>query len=71
MTQKEIKIEGMTCHHCAMAVQRELAKLPRLTVNDVKIGSAVVSYDEGTVTMEQIRGAVEKAGYRTAGQLSA
>ena len=64
MTQKEIKIEGMTCHHCAMAVQRELARLPRLTVNDVKIGSAVVSYEEGAVTAQQIREAIERAGYR-------
>jgi copper chaperone len=64
MVEKEIKIQGMSCHHCVMAVKRELAKLQGLQVKDVKIGSAVVAYDETVVTPSQLSVAVEEAGYR-------
>ena len=60
--EKEIAIQGMTCHHCVMAVERELKKLPveKLTV---EIGSARFQFDESKTTELQIRKAVEEAGY--------
>jgi copper chaperone CopZ len=64
MIEREITIQGMTCSHCVMAVRHELARLPHVVVKEVKIGSAVLSYDETAVTPEQIGAAVEKAGYR-------
>jgi copper chaperone len=66
MVEKEIKIQGMSCHHCVMAVKQELAKLQGLQVKDVKIGSAIVAYDEAVVTPSQLSVAVEEAGYRIA-----
>ncbi len=64
MISKEIKIEGMTCHHCVMAVQRELGKLDGVKVNDVQIGSAKVEYDESKVNENAIAEAIEEAGYK-------
>ena len=32
MTTKEIKIEGMSCGHCEMAVRKELSKLDNVKV---------------------------------------
>lgn len=63
MTTKDIRIEGMNCHHCVMAVKKELSKVPGLQVKDVRIGSASVEYDERAVSPEKIREAVEEAGY--------
>jgi len=63
MTETELKIEGMNCHHCVMSVKRELGRLQGVTVKDVRIGSAVVAYDERTVTPSQLAAAVEEAGY--------
>ena len=63
MTTKEIRIEGMNCNHCAMAVKRELSKIPGLRVMEVRVGSASLEYDEVAVTPEKIRKAVEEAGY--------
>ncbi len=60
----ELEIEGMTCGHCVMAVRKELSKLPKVVVEDVRIGSAKVQVDETTVTNEQLAAAVEEAGYR-------
>ena len=67
MTVKEIRIEGMHCNHCAMAVRKELSKIPGMEVKDVRIGSASLEYDEKVVTSEKIRAAIEEAGYALQG----
>jgi copper chaperone len=67
MTTKDIRIEGMHCNHCTMAVKKELSKIPGLHVRDVLIGSASVEYDESVVTPEKIKKAVEEAGYALLG----
>ncbi len=67
MAEKKIQIQGMTCHHCVMAVKRELSKIPGLLVKDVAIGSALVEFDENKVTASQIAAAVDEAGYQVIG----
>lgn len=64
MKIEELKIEGMTCGHCVMAVKKELSKLPQLSVEDVQIGKARVQYDEAEVGRQDIARAIETAGYR-------
>jgi copper chaperone len=64
MITKEIKIEGMSCGHCEMAVRKELSKLDYVKVKNVEIGEAVVEYDENKVTEETLYNAVEEAGYK-------
>ncbi|MEJ2103605.1 MAG: cation transporter [Ignavibacteriaceae bacterium] len=61
--KKEFKIEGMSCHHCVMAVQKSLSGL-KLKKYDVNIGSATVEYDEQEANEEMIIKAVEDAGYK-------
>jgi copper chaperone len=63
MTTKDIRIEGMSCNHCVMAVKKELSKIPGLRVKDVRIGLASVEFDESAVTPEKIKEAVAEAGY--------
>ncbi len=67
MMEQEFKISGMTCHHCVMAVKRELGKIPALEVKDVKIGAVQVAYDESKVDPGRIREAVAEAGYTIVG----
>ena len=64
MTTKELKIEGMSCGHCVMAVKKELSKLQDVTVEDVQIGNAKVQYDETKVTEKNIEEAIQEAGYK-------
>jgi copper chaperone CopZ len=63
MTKTEIKIEGMTCGHCAMSITNEIATIAGVT--NVKVdhtaGNAIVE-SEG-VTNEQLADAVSEAGY--------
>jgi copper chaperone len=63
MKNEEMKITGMTCGHCVMSVRKELAKLPGVEVKDVRIGSALIAYDETKVSTARLRIAVEEAGF--------
>jgi copper chaperone len=61
--EKLIKIDGMSCEHCVMAVKKNLSKL-YLKKADVKIGSADVDFDESQIDEEDIIKAIEEAGYK-------
>ena len=63
MTSAEIKIDGMSCNHCVMAVKKELSKIG-LENFDVQIGSAKVNYDETKIQKVKIENAIEEAGYK-------
>ena len=64
MTTREIKIEGMSCGHCEMAVRKELSRLDNVKVKKVKIGEAIVEYDETKVKLETLYNAIQEAGYK-------
>ena len=63
MTTKKLNIEGMSCQHCVHAVKSELSKLD-INVKDVQIGSAEVEYDEQKIKENDLKTAVENAGYK-------
>ncbi len=63
MEQKEFKIEGMSCHHCVMAVEAELRDAGFEKFN-VKIGSAQVETDGSEEQAEKAKAAIEEAGYK-------
>ena len=56
------KIDGMSCQHCVMAVKKEIQKLDVKNL-DVKIGEASVEFNESKVSEENIKKAIEEAGY--------
>ena len=62
----DMKIEGMTCQSCAKAVERSINKLNGIELVNVNIATdkATVQYDSSEVKISQIKGAVEKAGYK-------
>lgn len=63
MQTREIPIEGMTCHHCAMTVRKELEKIAGVQVHDVKIGSATITFDEAEIPLTRIAETIQNAGY--------
>ncbi len=64
MKQETLKIEGMSCGHCVMAVKKELSKLENVKVNNVQIGIADVEFDETKVNEKILAEAIEEAGYK-------
>lgn len=57
-----IKIEGMSCNHCVMAVKKEIQKLDVVEL-EVKIGEANIKFDETKVSESEIKQAINEAGY--------
>lgn len=61
--QLKLDVSGMTCGHCVSAVREALSALPGVNVEDVQIGSAMVSFDEDKATVGDLVDAVSDAGY--------
>ncbi len=62
-----IKIEGMTCGHCVMAVKKALMKVEGLKDVQVNLEKGEATFEEEKpVAANLIREAVEKAGYEVA-----
>jgi len=68
MTEKTMKVPDMHCGHCKAAVESELSKLSgvKRANADVEKGTVEVSYDESWVSAEQLKSAIEEAGYTVA-----
>lgn len=68
MTERTFNVEGMSCGHCKAAVEGELGKLSGVARSnaDFEKGTVEVSYDESRVSTDDIKGAIEEAGYTVA-----
>jgi Cu+-exporting ATPase len=60
-----IKIGGMTCANCVRTIENSLKKLPGVIGVSVNLGveKALVTYDKGQVSLKEMKGAIEDAGY--------
>ena len=60
-----LDIEGMTCASCVGRVQKALSRVDGVVEASVNLATetATVQYDPGLITLDQLTGAVEKAGY--------
>ncbi len=61
---KIVKIKGMTCQHCVMAVTKALSGIPGIKEIKVDLEKGEAAFaEEKDVSLETIREAVRKAGY--------
>ncbi|MGI9860742.1 copper ion binding protein [Moorella naiadis] len=65
MAEVTLHVEGMSCNHCKMSVEKALKNLAGVTGATVDLGAktARVTYDAGKVDIEAMRKAVSDAGY--------
>ncbi len=66
VSKLEIPISGMDCAECTRHVRRAIEELPGVQSVEVFLGAqkAAVSLDSERVSLDAIRGAVARAGYR-------
>ena len=64
MTSLNLTIDGMTCGHCVMAVQKALRALDGVEVGQVQVGSAQLQFDPAKRSVEDILEAVRDQGYQ-------
>jgi copper chaperone len=68
MTEKTLRVPDMHCGHCKAAVEGELSKLSGVEIAnaDLEKGTVKISYDNGKVSTEDLKEAIEEAGYTVA-----
>lgn len=69
MESVNLKVEGMSCNHCKMAVEKALRGLAG--VNDCSVDLAnktvAVTFDSGATSLKEIKDAISGAGYEVVG----
>ncbi|MGH3655826.1 MAG: heavy-metal-associated domain-containing protein [Micromonosporaceae bacterium] len=66
--QATYKVSGMTCGHCVQAVSGELQQLPGVSAVTVDLPSgAVIVASDTPLTEQDVRAAVDEAGYELVG----
>jgi copper chaperone CopZ len=60
-------VPGISCHHCKQAIEAEVAKLEAVKTVRVDVEAKTVEV-AGGATPEEVRTAIEEAGYEIAGQ---
>lgn len=65
MATKTIDINGMSCGHCVNWITEALKDIEGVTSAQISLETknAIVEYDEGEVTDDMMKSAIEKAGY--------
>jgi copper ion binding protein len=64
MTTRTWTVTGMTCEHCVASVTEQVAELPGVRRVDVDLASGRLDVEaDGSLSDDDVRGAVEEAGY--------
>ena len=58
-----LKIDGMSCGHCVGQVTKVLTQLDGVQVKTVKVGEALIAYDQREITPADITKAINDVGY--------
>lgn len=68
MQKEVIKVDGMSCNHCKMAVEAAVKKITGVAAAEVNLAEKTlqVEYDNEKADMAMIRQAVEDAGFEVA-----
>ena len=62
-----IKINGMSCNHCVMAVTKALSEIDGIKDVTVDLSTGEASFvEEKPVDMDIVKKNIEKAGYKVA-----
>ena len=71
MTKKEsYLVEGMTCSSCERTVSKAVSNLEGVTSSKADLGSSslTIEYDPSKVTIDMIKDAVNRIGYKFVGE---
>ena len=66
LPQQTYSVEGMTCEHCVAAVSAEISAIPGVSGVEVDLDAGRVVVSGSGVAREDVRAAVEEAGYSLA-----
>jgi copper chaperone CopZ len=64
--KRDYTVSGMTCEHCVQSVREEVSGVRGVDDVEVELASGRVSVSGSGFADDDVRGAVEDAGYRLA-----
>lgn len=69
METKTLKVNGMTCMGCVDSVKRVVSPIAGVNAVDVSLekGEVTVQYDPARKPLDQVKSAIEDAGYDVVG----
>ena len=59
----KLKVQGMSCHHCKMAIEKAVGDLPGVHSASVDLAQGQVTVDGDALDPAKIRTAIEELGY--------
>jgi copper chaperone len=65
MKREKILIEGMSCSHCVMAIEKALGELPGISHIrvDLKTNSAEIEFDDTCISLSDVYDIIDNQGY--------
>ena len=65
MEKSTIKVDGMSCEHCEMAVKKAVSALPGVTgvTVDLEAGTVTIQHDPSLAALDRIKSEIEDQGY--------
>jgi copper chaperone len=66
-TTRTYTVTGMSCDHCVASVNEEVSEIAGVSAVSVDLPSSRLKVTGVGVTDDQVRAAVEEAGYKLAG----
>ncbi|MBB6023306.1 copper chaperone [Paenibacillus sp. JGP012] len=63
MSNVTLNVKGMSCNHCVKSVEEAVKGAGASGQVDLAAGTVAVEYNEQTVTVDQIKAAIEDQGY--------
>lgn len=58
-----LKVNGMSCNHCVMSVEKALKEIGANGSVDLASKQVTVEYDDAAISLETIKEAIEDQGY--------
>jgi copper chaperone CopZ len=65
-----LAISGMSCGHCLNAVNQAINAVPDVVVKSVKIGRAELRVPDADPAGNEVKAAIERAGYKVEGLIA-
>jgi copper chaperone len=66
MTNRILKVEGMSCNHCKAAVTRAVSALKGVSSVEVNLveKTVAVNYDDAKLPLDRVKEAIQGEGYQ-------
>ena len=69
MSNKTVKVSGMTCNHCKANVQNNLSTIQGIENIEIDLESGMVKMSGEDINLEEVKNKVESIGYQYDGEI--